>query len=365
MVAMSRKKRVVVAMSGGVDSSVAAVLLQKQGFEVIGLTMLLGPGPKDPEVKSFNNLQGIVDAKRVSCILGLRHYVVDMRQMLEEKIIRNFFQQYRLGKTPNPCILCNQFLKFGALLKKAFSLGADYFATGHYARIRQASAGGKIISELLKGRDPFKDQSYFLYRLNQTQLRRSLFPLGELTKDEVRAVARQVGFAVAEKSESQEICFVPKNDYHTFILSRLKRPVQPGPIVDTKGKVLGSHKGIIFYTVGQRQGLGLALGYPAYIIRVDARTNKIVVGNRKQAQASLFFTARTHFILPLSENKVVLEVKIRYNHQQTPAEIRILKKGVAQVRFFKPQFAITPGQSAVFYDKEKVIGGGIIDKVAA
>jgi tRNA-specific 2-thiouridylase len=353
------KNRVVVAMSGGVDSSVAVALLKEQGFEVIGITMCFNLPDSAGSKQRCCGWQAIEDARSVAHRLGIKHYVVNMQKVLEQRVIKNFCLEYLSGRTPNPCVRCNQYVKFDALLKKALSLGASYLATGHYARIIQGKA-----YFLKKARDLKKDQSYFLYRLKQAQLKRVLFPLGEYTKAEVRALARKFHLAVAEKPGSQEICFLPDMDYRGFLERYCagKPKIRPGMVTDTTGKKIGEHKGVAFYTIGQRQGLGIAAGKPVYVINIDRRRNRIIVGTREETLSREFLIKNTHFILPLFKKRVAFKVKIRYNHKEMMAKA-VPQGNKIKILFRKPQFAITPGQSAVFYAKDKVLGGGIIDKV--
>jgi tRNA-specific 2-thiouridylase len=391
------KERVVVAMSGGVDSSVAAALLRQEGYEVIGMTMCFNLSDATGKKPTCCGFQGIEDAGRVCHKLGIKHYVVNMQKDLEKYVIKDFVYEYFRGRTPNPCVRCNQYLKFDILLKKAFALDAKYLATGHYARIELVhSSGFRVHSYMLKkGKDKMKDQSYFLYRLNQKQLKQILFPLGDYTKSQVRNLARKFNLAVMDKLGSQEICFLPDADYRRFLKHRLQRlenadytdTLKPGDIVDKLDNVLGQHKGIAFYTIGQREGLGIAKGYPLYIIKIDPRNNRITVGKKEDAYATEFIIKEPHFILepinavrgkasetpdgclwqPASngvKKKVAAKVRIRYNHKEAQAEIVLLEDKI-KVKFKKPQFAITPGQSAVFYDKDIVLGGGIIDEVLA
>jgi len=350
------KKRVVVAMSGGVDSSVAAALLKSKGYEVIGMTMCFSLPDSKGRRPSCCGLEGIEDARRVAHKLGVKHYVVSMQKDLQDKVIEDFSSEYLSGRTPNPCVRCNQYLKFGILLKKARALDAEFLATGHYARVIRAQE-----YLLKKAKDKFKDQSYFLYRLNQKQLKHILFPLGDYTKTEVRKLAKKFNLPVADKPGSQEICFLPDNNYRRFLQTQAGSKIKPGLIMDKNDNILGRHKGIAFYTIGQREGLGLALGYPAYIINISARKNAITVGKKEDVLKDKFLVREPHFILKPVKKRIALTVKIRYNHKGALAQVYPVGDNVG-VRFKVPQFAVTPGQSAVFYNKDTVIGGGIIAK---
>lgn len=344
-------------MSGGVDSSVAAALLKSDGYEVVGITLCFNLPDSSGRRPSCCGIRGIEDAKRVAHKLGIKHYALNFKKLLEEKVVKEFCLEYSKGRTPNPCVRCNQYIKFDALLKRTAFLGAAYLATGHYARIIKNSK-----YSLRKGRDRKKDQSYFLYRLGQRQLKRILFPLGGYTKDEVRKIARDFSLPVAEKLGSQEICFIPDADYRSFLKARSKKYANPGPILDGDGNILGRHNGVAFYTIGQREGLGIAMGYPVYVTKIDPRANSITVGRKEDVYADEFTLRDTHLIFPFKKKKVALKVRIRYNHSEAPAVVT-LAGNKARVKFKEPQFAVTPGQSAVFYDKDKVLGGGIIDRM--
>ncbi|MFH1281257.1 MAG: tRNA 2-thiouridine(34) synthase MnmA [Candidatus Omnitrophota bacterium] len=362
------KKRVVVAMSGGVDSSVAAALLKEQGYEVIGLTMCFsavgGPAFGGNSFKSETNkpsccgLAGIEDARRVCQMLGIKHYVLNLNKDFYREVIKNFYQEYLGGRTPNPCVRCNQFIKFGILLKKAINLGVQFLATGHYARIVKSSQGYL----LKKAKDLKKDQSYFLYRLTQGQLKHVIFPLGNFTKLKVRQLAADFGLKVAEKQDSQEICFLPDVKYGDFIKDSGQGQVKPGNFVDKNGNILGLHQGIAFYTIGQRHGLGIAAGYPLYVTQINAQNNRVSLGRRPEVYKREFIIKETHFLGEPPKKKIEIKVRIRYNHQEARAVVYPVG-GKQKVIFKQPQFAVTPGQSAVFYDRDTVLGGGIIQKV--
>ncbi|MDD5130021.1 MAG: tRNA 2-thiouridine(34) synthase MnmA [Candidatus Omnitrophica bacterium] len=362
------KKRVVVAMSGGVDSSVAAALLKEQGYEVIGLTMCFsaaggsafGGNPSELETRkpSCCGLVGIEDARRVCHKLGIRHYILNLNRDFYREVIQNFYQEYLSGRTPNPCVRCNQFIKFGILLKKAVNLGVPLLATGHYARIVKSPEGFL----LKKAKDLQKDQSYFLYRLTQRQLKRVIFPLGNLHKSEVRRLAADFGLLVADKQDSQEICFLPGGKYSEFVKTKGQGRIRPGNFVDKNGNVLGTHQGIAFYTIGQRHGVGVAAGHPLYVTQINSRNSRISLGSRQEVCKNEFVINQGHYLGKPPKKKIEIKVRIRYNHKEAPATV-YPGKNQQRVVFKQAQFAITPGQSAVFYDKDTVIGGGIIKKV--
>jgi tRNA-specific 2-thiouridylase len=353
----------VVAMSGGVDSSTAAWFLKEEGYEVIGATMCLGMvDPAQGGPARCCGLADIEDARRVALQLEVPFHVIHLREEFEEAVIQYFCEEYAKGKTPNPCILCNEKVKFGSFLKKALELGADFLATGHYARLDFDERTGRFL--LKKGVDLKKDQSYVLFSLTQDQFQRSLFPLGGLRKEEVREKAFQLGLRVHDKPESQEVCFIQETSYHSFLSERLKEPVEPGPILDKDGNILGRHKGIPFYTVGQRRGLRLATGKPLYVIQIDRERNAIVVGGEEEVRGDTFLVESVNWIVP---SEMIpfhnAHVKIRYHHSGSEASISPKGEGAWEVKFKSPQKAIAPGQAAVFYDGETVLGGGWIKEI--
>jgi tRNA-specific 2-thiouridylase len=353
------KKKVVVAMSGGVDSSLAAFLLGERGYDVIGATMSLWRGKGQENSPGCSASSHVEEAQQVAQQFGIKFQVFHLEEEFEKEIVQYFCREYGTGRTPNPCVLCNRKIKFGVLLEKTRELGADYLATGHYARLELDERTGRSI--LKKGVDKSKDQSYVLFSLSQSQFQRSLFPLGEYRKEDVRKKAQQLGLRVHDKAESQEVCFIEDNSYHPFLAARLKGSIMPGPIMDRTGHVMGMHKGIPFYTIGQRRGLGLAKGVPLYVIGIDAQKNAVIVGNKDDILADTFTVRVLNWIIP-QEKTFSAQVKIRYNHPGSEAVITSKEEDEVEVKFNVPQKAITPGQAAVFYDKERVIGGGWIEQ---
>jgi tRNA-specific 2-thiouridylase len=359
-----KKDRVVIAMSGGVDSSVAAALLLEKGYEVIGVTMQIWPDSAKGSEREGGccSLSAVEDARRVADMLGIPYYVMNFKDYFQQNVIDYFVREYMEGRTPNPCIACNRYVKFEELLRRAHALDAFYIATGHYAKIEFDRVRNRFL--LRKSVTEEKDQTYALYNMTQYQLRHTLMPMGEYTKDKTRDMARKLGLMVADKPDSQEICFVDDNDYGRFIEDQASKEIQRGNFVDTKGNVLGKHKGIVNYTIGQRKGLGLALGKPVYVVDIDAVNNVVVIGEEGELFKDKFLVEDVNFIsIEGLEQPMQVKVKIRYTALPTDAEISPRDDGKVEVRLKSPQRAITPGQSAVFYQQDLVVGGGIIEKL--
>jgi tRNA-specific 2-thiouridylase len=347
-------------MSGGVDSSAAAALLLEQGYDVVGITLKLWP--QDCVSRAEDKCcgpQAVTDARAVCHKLGVPYYLIDEAEEFQARVIRYFANEYKAGRTPNPCVMCNQNLKFGRLLERADQLGAQYIATGHFARLEKSADGSRAL--LKRGRDSRKDQSYFLFSLRQEQLARAMFPLGEKTKSDTREVARHCNLKTADKQESMEICFVPDNDYGKFLQQAKLVEKHRGEIVDLNGQVLGHHEGIEFYTIGQRKGLGLSSPRPLYVVELDLVNNRVIVGDDSALERAAFEVAQCNWI-PFEKppGQIEATVKIRYNHPGTPATIQPLGNGSAKVILHQPQRAVTPGQAAVFYHDDLVLGGGWI-----
>lgn len=355
------KKKVVVGMSGGVDSSVAAYLLKEQGYDVIGVTMQIWQDEETAAVEENGGccgLSAVDDARRVAAQLDIPYYVMNFKNDFKKNVIDYFVDEYKNGRTPNPCIACNRYVKWESLLQRSLMIGADYIATGHYARVEKLDNGRYAIRNSVTAK---KDQTYALYNLTQEQLSKTLMPVGDYTKDEIRTIAEKIGIQVAHKPDSMEICFVPDQDYAGYIERETGYVSKKGNFVDLDGNVLGEHKGIIHYTVGQRKGLGLALGYPVFVVAIRPETNEVVVGRNEDVMAGELYANRLNFMsIENPQDGMRVKAKIRYNHEGAWCTIRLKDKDLLECVFDEPQRAITPGQAVVLYDGEYVAGGGTI-----
>jgi tRNA-specific 2-thiouridylase len=353
--------KVVVAMSGGIDSSVAAALLKNQGYEVIGTTMQLQPSDR---LEACHGPGAVNDAQRVARRLDIPHHVVDFSEVFTRQVIADFCREYSLGRTPNPCIRCNQYIKFDALLKQAQKLGAGMVATGHYARIEKENNSQRYL--LKKSTDRQKDQTYVLFTMTQEQLGHTLFPVGGLTKDEVRRLAEKLELPVADKAESQEICFIPDNNYPRFLEEYAGITPKPGPIIDQQGNTLGEHRGIASYTIGQRKGLGIASREPLYVTAIDAGKNTITVGSKSEVYAIELIASDLNWIsIEHLDGSINVTAKIRYLHSEARATVAPMGSDRVVVVFREPQMAPAPGQAVVFYNGDTVVGGGTISQVGS
>jgi tRNA-specific 2-thiouridylase len=355
--------RIVVAMSGGVDSSVAAALLAEQGHDVIGLSMqLYDQSDGQTSFGSCCSIDDLHDARRVAAAINIPHYIMNFERQFHEHVVSNFVEEYAAGRTPLPCAHCNSDLKFATLAERAHALGADAVATGHYARVERDSASGRF--RLRRGVDASKDQSYFLFSLTQAQLARAVFPVGDRPKEAVREWARQRKLPVANKPDSQEICFIPDNDYRGFVEKQLPDAERAGLLVDEDGRVLGAHEGVHRFTVGQRKGLGLTSspsGTPLYVLALRPGDRQVVVGPKASLERHTLSASRVNWLIEEPTSPIRAAVQIRHRHQAAPATVRATSPGTATVGFDAPQVAITPGQAVVFYDGDVVLGGGWID----
>lgn len=355
------KKKVVVGMSGGVDSSVAAWLLKEQGYDVIGVTMQIWQ-EEDRELQEENGgccgLSAVEDARRVADELGIPYYVMNFRGEFKKHVIDYFISEYLHGRTPNPCIACNRYVKWEALLTRSLSIGADYIATGHYAQVVCLENGRYTLKRSVTDA---KDQTYALYNLTQHQLSHTLMPVGAYTKEEIRQMAMGLSLRVANKPDSQEICFVPDNDYAGFIEQNTSEIIRPGNFVTADGRVVGQHKGISHYTVGQRKGLGLSMGQPVFVLEIRPETNEVVVGSNEDTFACELKADRLNFMsIPDLQGEMEVMAKIRYNHKGAPCTVKRTGPDEVTCTFPEPVRAVTPGQAVVFYDGDYVVGGGTI-----
>lgn len=356
-------KKVVIGMSGGVDSSVAAYLLQEQGYEVIGITLKVWDSDDPDYIEKDGgccSISSVDDARRVAYKLNIPYYVLNFKELFKAKVIDNFIDEYMEGRTPNPCVACNKYIKFDELLQRAMALGADYVATGHYARIDESE--GRFL--LKTATDSKKDQTYALYNLTQFQLEHTLMPCAGYTKTEIREIAEKIGLEVFNKKDSEEICFIPDDDHGAYIKKALPNKVREGNFVDKKGNILGKHKGIVYYTIGQRKGLGIALGIPMFVTDIVPQSNQVVLGSEEDIFKTELLAKDINFI-PFDKltSEMEIEAKIRYSAMPTKAKIIPMENNKVKVVFYDKVRAITKGQSVVFYNGDIVVGGGIIEEI--
>lgn len=354
-------KKVVVGMSGGVDSSVAAYLLKQQGYDVVGVTMQIWQDESHEEIENKGGccgLSAVDDARRVAAMLDIPYYVMNFKSEFKRDVIDYFVREYLAGRTPNPCIACNRYVKWESLLTRSIQIGADYIATGHYARICELPNGRYAIRNSVTAK---KDQTYALYNLTQDQLKRTLMPIGDYTKEEVRKIAEDIGLMVAGKPDSMEICFVPDNDYASFIEKETGVTSVPGDFVDVDGNVIGKHRGVIHYTVGQRKGLGIALGKPAFVVAIRPEQNQVVIGEDRDVYTERLYANNLNFMaVDDIPEPVHVKAKIRYSHEGAYCTVRKIDSNTIECIFDQPVRAVTPGQAVVLYDGEYVLGGGTI-----